>query len=150
MGNCLDYTKLRRLIKIYYFVQAFLILLLAGSALWLQAHVPQQVFLNTLLRAVLAQVVLFYPVYKFAAYEARRETVSCRAASSDELLALRRKRVTGDIVKAAVFIFFLTFILRAPQMPGAQFSILFTFILMTLCYFQCYNFAAKREMQANS
>ncbi|GAB7025834.1 hypothetical protein [Geotalea toluenoxydans] len=150
MANGFDYTRLKRLITIYYVVQGFLLALLAGIAFWLQAHVPQQIFINSLIRAVVAQVVLFYPVYKFAAYEATREVSSCSTSlSSQEVLGLRRKRVTGDIVKAGIFIFFLVFILRAPQLPGAQFSILFVFILMTLCYFQCYNYVAKRQMKAN-
>lgn len=150
MANGFDYTRLKRLITIYYVVQGFLLVLLGGVAFWFQTHVPQQVFMATLIRVVVAQLVLFYPVYKFAAYEALRETSSCNTAlSADETMALRRKRVTGDIVKASVFIFFLFFILRAPQIPGAQFTILFVFILSMLCYFQCYNYATKRLMKAN-
>jgi hypothetical protein len=151
MTQGFDYTRLKRLITIYYVVQGFLLVLLAVIAFWLQAHVSQQVFVNSLIRAVVAQIILFYPVYRFAAHEAKREVSSCSSSlSKDELMALRRKRVTGDIVKAAVFIFFLVFILRAPQVPGAQFSILFVFILMTLCYFQCYNFVAGKQMKTNS
>ncbi|WP_243370263.1 hypothetical protein [Geotalea sp. SG265] len=150
MANGFDYTRLKRLITIYYVVQGFLLVLFAAIAFWLQSQAPQQVFINSLIRAVVAQIVLFYPVYRFAAHEAKREVSSCSTSlSKDTLLALRRKRVTGDIVKAAVFIFFLVFILRAPQVPGAQFSILFVFILMTLCYFQCYNFVARRQIKAN-
>ncbi len=148
MANGFDFKRLGRLITIYYVVQGFLLLLLACVAFWFQAHVTSQIFINSILRALVVQVILFYPIYRFAAHEAKREVDSCGTSlSSADLMALRRKRVTGDIIKASVFIFFIVFILRAPQAPGAQYPILFVFILTTLCYFQCYNFVAKREMR---
>lgn len=150
MANSFDFKKLRRLTTIYYFVQAFMIVLFGASAFWLQVNAPSQIFINSLIRAVVVQLILFYPIYKFAAHEAKREVASCRTSlSPDEAMALRRKRVTGDIIKSAMFIFFIMFIVRAPQAPGILFPILFIFILTTLCYFQCFNFIAKREMQAN-
>ncbi|ABQ28266.1 hypothetical protein [Geotalea uraniireducens] len=149
MANGFDFKRLGRLITIYYVVQAFLLLLLAGVAFWFQAHVPSQIFINSILRTLVVQVIFFYPVYRFAAHEAKREVNSCSTSLSPaDMLALRRKRLTGDIIKASLFIFFIIFILRAPQAPGAQYPILFVFILTTLCYFQCYNFIAKREMRS--
>lgn len=151
MAKSFDFKRLRRLITIYYVVQAFLLLLLGVTAFLFQATVPSQIFINSIIRALVVQVILFYPVYKFAAHEATREVGSCNTElSTDELLKLRRKRVTGDIIKAAVFIFFIIFVARSPQLPGAQFTILFVFLLSTLCYFQCYNFVAKKQMQAMS
>lgn len=150
MANSFEFKRLRRLTTIYYVVQAFMLVLFGASAFWLQVNASSQIFISSLIRAVVVQLILFYPIYKFAAYEARREVSSCRTTlTPDESMALRRKRVTGDIVKSAIFIFFIMFIVRAPQAPGILFPILFVFILTTLCYFQCFNFVARQEMKAN-
>ena len=148
MMKSFDFKRLTRLIKIYYVVQVFLLVLLALVAYWFMTHVPSQIFINSILRTLVVQLIFFYPVYRFAAHEAKREVESCNTALTvTDLAALRKKRMIGDIVKFGVFIFFITFILRAPKAPQAQFPILFVFILTTLSYFQCYNFVAKREIR---
>jgi len=150
MANGFDYTRLKRLIIAYYIVQGLLIALLASIAVWLR-HMPQHLFISSLTRAIMAQVMIAYPVYRFASHEAKQEAYSCNVLlSSDEVETLQHNRVTGDIVTAVVFTFFLLFTLGAPQLPGVRLCILLLFILMALCYLQCYNFVAKQQMKANA
>ena len=99
MSKSFDFKRLTRLIKIYYVVQGFLLVLLALVAFWFQTHVPSQIFINSVLRTLVVQLILFYPVYRFAAHEAKREVESCSTTlSATDLAALRKKRMIGDIV----------------------------------------------------
>ncbi|MBE2886506.1 hypothetical protein [Geobacter anodireducens] len=151
MAQVFDFTRLRRLTIIHVFVQAFLLILLVGTSSVLLGKVPSQVFMNSVIRVVVLQLILFYPVYKLAASDAEREVASAATGlAADEMQALRRKRVFSDILKGALIIFFFTFILRAPGAPQIQFSILAVFLLSYLAYFQCFNSVAKRLMRAKS
>ena len=93
------------------------------------------------------QLVIFYPIYRFARGEADNEIASCSTTLTvEQQKAIRQKRLFGDVLKTAIFIFFLIFSFRAPGKLFIQSTILFSFILTVLSYFQCYNFAAKRAM----
>ena len=137
---------------IYAVIQVVLVLLLVYMAVTFQAGLqiegrPQR-FFHSIVASLIIQLALFYPIWKFAGREATREVKACEIGlDGDTLKSMRNKRTVGDVVKCGVFIFFITFILRAPQAPQAQYPILFVFILTTLCYFQCYNFVAKREIR---
>ena len=93
------------------------------------------------------QLALFFPIRKFAASEAAREVEACATnLDADRLKAMRTRRTIGDVVKFGVFIFFATFIYKVQDRFFLS-IIFFTFILTFLSYFQCFNFAAKREMK---
>ncbi len=152
MANKFDFKKLRRLITIYAVVQVFLVALLIFMAVnfqaGLQAEGRPQRFLHGVVAALIIQLALFYPINRFAAIEAKREVDSCATnLSPEELKAIRNKRMVGDVVKTGIFIFFITFIYKAPKDRFFLSIIFFTFILTALSYFQNYNFAAKRAMK---
>jgi hypothetical protein len=147
-----DFTGLKRLITIYFVVQFFLLALLAyvgiGFQVKMQTMGTPGSFTRSALAALAIQLVLFYGINRFAQSEAAREVESSATGlKPDDLARLRKKRLIGDSVKAGAFIFFVIFILKAPDLPQVQCTIFFTFILTFLTYFQCYNFAAKRLMK---
>jgi len=156
MPTGFDFKKLRLLIKIYAVVQVGLIALLLYIALLFQANLGQ-LFWKSIIVTLVIQLVNFYPVNIFATREARREVASCAAGlTPEELKALRQQRLVGDVMKMAVFSFFIIFVYKAPVTPNIQANrfyqslIFFNFILTYLSYFQCFNFAAKKEMKAKS
>ncbi len=151
MAQTFDFTRLRKLTVIHGFVQAFLLVLLAGTSYVLLGKVPSQVFLNSIIRVVVIQLILFYPIYKFALGDAQREVATAAVGlTADEQQALRRKRVFSDILKGALIIFFFAFAYLSPPKPQIQFWILAVFLLSYLTYFQCFNYAAKKLMKAKS
>ncbi|GFE57183.1 hypothetical protein [Geobacter sp. AOG1] len=152
MAKSFDFKRLRRLTTIYLVVQVFLVILLVYMAMnfqtILQAEGRPQRFLHSVVVTLLIQLALFYPLNKLAGRDAEREVDSCAdGLSVEELKVLRTKRIIGESIKTAVFIFFITFIFKAPQDRFILSVIYFSFILTILSYFQCYNFAAKRLMR---
>jgi hypothetical protein len=155
MAKVFDFKKMRRVIMIYGVVQLFLIGLLIYMAVYFQAGLqaegrPQR-FLHSVVATLVIQLVLFYPINRFAAKEAEREIeASAEGLSVEELKPLRSRRMVGDVIKAAIFLFFITFIFKAPKDMFVLSVIFFSFILTFLSYFQCYNFSAKRLMKEKS
>jgi uncharacterized membrane protein YhaH (DUF805 family) len=152
MAKSFDFKRLRRLTTIYLVVQVFLVILLVYMAMnfqtGLQAEGRPQRFLHSVVVTLIIQLALFYPLNKLAARDAAREVDSCAIGLSvEELKGLRTKRIIGESIKTAIFIFFITFILKAPQDRFILSVIFFSFILTILSYYQCYNFAAKRLMR---
>ena len=152
MANSFDLKKLRRLITIYGVVQIFLIVLLIAMAIYFQAGLQAkgmpQLFMKSVLATLVIQLTLFYPINKFAANQAKREVDSCADnLTPEQHKSFRTKRMIGDMVKAAVVVFFVTFILRTPANLFIYSVIFFSFLLTILSYLQCYNFASKREMK---
>jgi len=148
MSNGFDFKKLRRLIMIYAVVQVILVALLLYFALLFQATLGP-LFWKSIIFTLVIQLVNFYAVNLFATREARREVAAVAIGlTPEELKAQRQQRLTGDIIKMAVFGFFLVFAYKAPARPFIQSLIFFNFILTYLTYFQCFNFAAKREMKS--
>lgn len=155
MADIDDFKKVRRLIKIYWVVQAFLVLLLVYMALNFQLQFSAQgmpgVFLNSIFTVLVIQLLIFYPINRFAQGEARNEIAAGAANMTlEEQKAIRQKRLFGDVLKTAIFMFFLIFSFKAPGKLFFQSSILFSFIFTLLTYFQCYNYAAKRIMAGKS
>lgn len=152
MAKVFDFKKMRRVILIYGVVQVFLIGLLIYMAVHFQSGLraegrPQR-FLHGMVATLVIQLALFYPINRFAAREAEREVeASAVGLGIEELKAFRSKRMVADVIKSAVFLFFITFIYKAPKDLFFLSIIFFTFILTFLSYFQCYNFAAKRLMK---
>ena len=147
MNARFDFKKLHRFIMIYAVVQVVLVLLLVYMAMSFQVSLQQR-FLTSVIASLVIQLALFYPIWKFAGREAAREVDACEIGlDAEKLKAMRTKRTIGDVVKSGVFIFFITFIIKAPDNRFILSIIYFTFILTFLSYFQCFNFAAKREMK---
>lgn len=148
MAQTFDFTRLRRLTVIHGVVQAFLLVLLAGTSYVFLAKMPADSFMNTVIRTVVIQLILFYPIYKLGASDAEREVAAAASGlSAEELMGLRRKRVFSDILKGAIIIFFFTFALKSPDSAPIQFMILAIFLFSYLAYFQCFNHVAKRQMR---
>lgn len=147
MAKQYDFKKLKIFIKIYGVCQVILIVLLAYMAVHFQG-ILQQRFINSIMATLVFQLALFYPVYRFANMEATREVEACAVGlTGDELKKFRSKRMIGDSCKWAYFIFYATFAYKAPKIPFILSIIMFSFIMTTLTYFQCYNFVSKRLMK---
>lgn len=149
MAKVFDFKKQRVFIKIFGVAQVFLIGLLVYLAVLFQSALQQR-FINSVVATLVIQLALFYPVYRFATREATREIEACAVGlTGDELRSFRKKRMISDTCKWAYFIFFVAFAYKV-KLPFILNIIIFTFILTTLTYLQCYNFVAKRLMKEKS
>jgi hypothetical protein len=153
MSTGFDFTKLRRLTTIYLVVQIFLVLLLVFMAMNFQAKLAGQSpsFLRSIVVTFIIQLGLFFPINKFANWEAKREAdAAATGLPADELKTLRTRRMIGDVTKTSIFTFFVVFFWRAPHNQFILSVIFFTFITTYLSYIQNFNFAAKREIKDRS
>ena len=156
MSTGFDFKKLRRLIMIHVVIQVILVLLLIYIALLFQATLGP-LFWKSIIITLVIQLVNFYPVNFFANKEAKREIAAVAFnLTQEEFKSLRTKRIIGEVIKMSVFAFFLIFALTfkgAPTIIATRFTyslIFFNFILTYLTYFQCFNFAVKREIKGRS
>jgi len=150
MAAAYDFTKLRRLLIIHLVVQIALVALLLWASWQFQQRLADR-FLNGVIFSLVIQLGLFFPIKSLTAKEVDREIASSAIGLTPaDLQALRRKRVTADVIKTSVFLFFLIFIYRLPNKPIILAIAYFSFILTCLSYFQCFNFAARREMRARA
>jgi len=154
MSTGFDFKRLRRTLKINLAVQALLALLLIYVALLFQASLGP-LFWKSILITLVIQLVNFYPINFFAGKEAKREVAATAySLTPEEFKSQRSKRIIGEVIKMGVLAFFLIFAYSAPTTPNLQANrftqslIFLNFILTYLTYFQCFNFAAKREMAA--
>lgn len=152
MGNKSDFQKLRKHMTIFRVAQIFLFVILVYMAVNFQAQFVNSgkggQFLKSVIAALVIQLILFYPINKFAAGDAEREMAALVPGTpQEELSKLRSKRIVSDYTKAAVFIFFITFISTAPAILVVNSTVFFVFILSVLTYFQCYNFVIRRAMK---
>jgi hypothetical protein len=155
----LDFKRLNRLMMIYRIVQTMLVALLFYMALNFQHHFslkgrPDQ-FIKSILIAIVFQLIAVFPVYKLAWRDAGIEfDGSVTGLSGEHLAALRKKRLIGDLWKFCAVAFFIVFVFMAPSAdkaagaPLVLVSILFSFLLTCLMYFQCFNFSAKKRMKS--
>lgn len=145
-----DETRIKRITLAYRCIQIVLLLLLAVVAFMFQTRYPGQFFISFVV-AVVAQGVLLYPVYRLAWRDAGVELDSCvPGLTAEQLLALRKKRLFGDLWKASLLVFFLIFVARIPdaQKVGTPFFLstsLYSFLLILLTYFQCFNYSIKKR-----
>lgn len=156
MSTVFDFKKLRRMIMVYAVVQVVLVVLLLTVALKFQAALGP-LFWKSVVITMVIQLVNFYPLYLFAGKEARREIAAVAVdLTAEEQKAIRQKRLVGDVIKMAVFAFFVIFAYSAPTTGSVQANrfvqslIFFNFILTYLAYFQCFNFVARKEMKAKN
>lgn len=155
MPTGFDFKKIQRLIKIHVVVQLLLAMLLIYIALQFQAALGP-LFWKSVIITMIAQLFFFYPIYFFAGKEAKREVAATATnLTQEEFKSQRTKRIIGEVIKMAVFAFFLIFAWSAPATANIQANrftqslIFLNFILTYLAYFQCFNFAAKRAMKEN-
>jgi hypothetical protein len=147
MAKVFDFKKQRTFIKIYGVAQVVLIGLLVYMAVHFQVALQQR-FINCVVATLVIQCALFYPVYRFALREATRDIEVCAVGlTDDELKKFRTKRMIADTCKWAYFIFFAAFAYKAPKVTFILGIIVFSFLLTSLTYLQCYNFVAKRLMK---
>lgn len=152
MARTYDGSKLRKLIKIYTAVQAILVILLVFMAINFQGGLaaegrPER-FLHSVIAAIVLQLLVFYPLKRFAAGEVERDLESTAGnLSDDEVKSIRHKRIFGDYLKASIVIFYLTFAWLAPKDRFILSTIFISFIFTLLTYFQCYNFLAIRSVK---
>jgi hypothetical protein len=157
MPTVFDFKKLHRLINIYAVVQVVLVALLIYTALQFQAGLTavgrETLFTKSIIYTLLIQLAIFYPIFKFGSREAGLAVESLQSGLTPaELKSLRNRRLVGDVLKSGVFCFYVVFIWKVPvSNPAATKFVLsmifFNFILTYLCYFQCFNFAAKKIMK---
>lgn len=140
--------RLKRHMTIYAVLQAVLTILLLFMGWKFQetyaAKGMLNVFFNSILMTIVLQLLFFYPIYRFAGNEARNELAAQQTTKAEELQALRQKRIFGDFMKAAIFIFYGTFVVMSPAFTFVLSTVFFSFIATALTYLQSFNFTMKK------
>ena len=156
-----DFKRLNRTMIIYRVVQALLVCMLIYVAYIFQSSFalmgkPEK-FISSILSAIVIQLLLLYPIYRLAWRDAGVEMEgSTIGLTAEALAALRKKRLLGDLWKFSAVGFFLAFVTLVPDVKKAAGApvilaiIIFSFLLMCLTYFQCFNFSAKKRMKQAS
>jgi len=154
-----DFKKLNRQMMIYRIVQTILTGLLIVMAIVFQSRFAvlgkSGQFLSSIIASIVIQLLLIYPVYRLAWRDSGVEIEGAQPnLSTEQLAALRKKRLIGDLWKfcgVAFFVVFVTLVPDAKKAAGAPLvlaSTLFSFLLTCLMYFQCFNFSAKKRLKA--
>jgi hypothetical protein len=156
-----DFKRLNRTITIYRVVQTLLVCLLIYVAYIFQNSFamlgsPER-FMYSIKITIMSQLIAVYPIYRLAWRDAGVEIEgSAVGLTKEELAALRKKRLLGDLWKFSAVGFFIVFVTLVPdakKAPGASYvlaGILFSFLLMCLTYYQCFNYSAKKRMKQSS
>jgi hypothetical protein len=154
-----DFKHLKRTMTIYRVVQTLLLGLLIYVAYIFQSSFalmgkPDK-FISSIVATIVIQLLLFYPIYRLAWRDVGVEIEGCTIGlTKDALSALRTKRLLGDLWKFSAVGFFLAFVTLVPDAKKAAGApiilaiVIFSFLLMCLTYFQCYNFSAKKRMKS--
>jgi len=156
-----DFKKLNRTMTIYRVVQALLLCMLIYVAYVFQNRFAMlgspEKFMYSIKITIMCQLLAIYPIYRLAWRDAGVEIEGCAIGlTKEELSALRKKRLLGDLWKFSAVAFFLAFVTMVPDAKKATGAthvlagILFSFLLMCLTYFQCFNFSAKKRMKQTS
>jgi hypothetical protein len=155
-----DFKKLNRTMTIYRVVQGLLLCLLIYVAYVFQSRFAMmgspEKFMYSIKITIMSQFIAIYPIYRLAWRDAGVEIEgSAVGLTKENLAALRKKRLLGDLWKFSAVAFFLAFVTMVPDAKKAAGAthvlagILFSFLLMCLTYFQCFNFSAKKLMKQN-
>src|SRR5512133_192578 len=153
-----DFKQLNRTITIYRVVQGLLLCLLVYVAYIFQSSFTQlgkpDKFVSSIIATIVIQLLLLYPIYRLAWRDVGVAIEGCAVGLTKEALAaLRKKRLLGDLWKFSAVGFFLAFVTMVPDAKKAVGApiilaiIIFSFLLMCLTYFQCFNFSAKKRMK---
>jgi CDP-diglyceride synthetase len=155
-----DFKRLNRTMTIYRVVQALLLCMLIYIAFVFQSNFalmgrPEK-FISSIVATIVIQLLLLYPIYRLAWRDAGVEIEGCAVSMTAEAMtALRKKRLLGDLWKFSAVGFFLAFVTLVPDAKKAAGApiilaiIIFSFLLMCLTYFQCFNFSARKRMKQN-
>ena len=147
-----DLKKLQRTILVNRVVQTLLLVLLiyiavSFQSLFVQQGRPEQ-FFSSIVVAIVVQLLLIYPLYKLAWRDVGIE-IECSEIdlTPEQTTVLRKKRLLGELWKVCGVAFFLVFAVMAPSVRVVLASIIFSFLLTCLMYFQCFNFAARKRVK---
>lgn len=155
----IDSKKIKRQAMIYRIVQTVLVGMLIYLAINFQSLFALRgrtdQFINSVITAMVVQLILIYPIYKLAWHDADIEIKSSVAGlSTEQMSVLRKKRMICDLWKIAAVAFFAVFVIMAPDVKKAAGALLvlastiFSFLFTCLMYFQCYNFSVKKQIKA--
>lgn len=151
-----DFSRLKRFAIIHNVLQVGLLGLLLFMAYsfmltFTRFGMPDAIF-TSIGFSVLVQLIMLYPAWWLARKDVEVELETSRiGVTPDELLALRRRRLIGDIWKLAASGAFVVFIAMSPGVDKGRGASLilsvsyFSFLLVCLSYFQCFNFIAKKR-----
>lgn len=153
-----DFKKLQRTMTIYRVVQTLLLCLLVYVAYVFQTRFAMigspEKFMASIKITIMCQLLTIYPIYRLAWRDAGVEIEgSAVGLTKEDQAALRKKRLLGDLWKFSGVAFFLAFVTMVPDAKKAAAATpvlagtLFSFLLMCLSYFQCFNFSAKKRMK---
>jgi len=151
-----NFTRLKRLTIIHNVVQVGLFGLLLFMAynfmLVFAKYGMSGYFIKSLGVSVAIQLIMFYPAWWLSRQDLEIEVeTSLVGVTPERLVALRRKRMIGDIWKLSALGAFVVFIVMVPGVDkgrGASFILAvayFGFLLTALTYFQCFNYNAKKR-----
>lgn len=151
-----DFTRLRRLTIIYNVVQVGLLGLLLFMAynfmLVFAKYGMSGFFVKSFAMAVALQLIFMYPAWWLASKDVEVEVeTSLVGVTPEQLVALRSRRLIGDIWKLSVMGAFVVFIFMSPSVDKGRGASLFlsvsyySFLLVALTYFQCFNFITKKR-----
>ena len=151
-----DFTRLRRFSIIYNVVQVCLVgLLLFMSYNFMMAFAKYGMsgaFMKSFGMAIAVQLILIYPAFWLARQDVEVEVESALSGiTADQQMALRKRRLVGDIWKLAALGAFAVFVAMSPGVDkgrGASMILAisyFSFLLVAITYFQCFNYIAKKR-----
>lgn len=151
-----DFTRLKRLAVIYNVVQIGLLgLLLFMAYNFLMAFARygmQEAIFTSIGISVVVQLLFMFPAWWLAKQDVEIEVASSLVGiTPDQQAALRRKRMIGDIWKLAALGAVVVFIAMSPGVDKGRGASLilatsyFSFLLVSITYFQCFNFIAKKR-----
>ncbi|WP_224984039.1 hypothetical protein [Geomonas agri] len=154
MAATLDQKKINKTIKIFAVAQFGLIALLIYTAVnfqqRLQALNRGYRFMSGVIYAFVIQVLLFYPIFRFASKEAERDlALAGKEPTPEEAKEFAKKKRWTDVTKMSVLGFYFIFALAAPADPFVLSVIIYSFLLTVLTYLQCYSFAVKKGSKAS-
>lgn len=149
MADTLDLKKINKTIKIFAGVQVGLIAILIYTAInfqrQLQAVGRGYRFMNGVIYAFVIQLLLFYPIFRFASKEADRDfSIVGKTLSKEETKEFAKKKRWADVTKMSVMGFYFIFSLASPADPFVLSVIIYSFLLTILTYLQCYSFTMKK------
>jgi len=151
-----NFIRLKRLMIIHNVVQVTLFGLLLFMAynfmLTFTTYGMNGYFLKSFLLAIGIQLSLMYPAWWLSRQDVEIEVETALVGiTPEQLVALRRKRMIGDIWKLSSLGAFVVFVAMAPGVDKGRGASLilattyFAFLLTGLTYFQCFNYNAKRR-----
>ena len=152
MSSALDFSKLKKNIRIFGVVQLALVALLVFMAVNFQGKLRMQGrefrFMHGVLASFVVELLLLYPIYKFATREVERDLAATgKTLTKEEITSFTKKKRFSDIIKISVFGFFVIFMMAAPADTFILSIIYYSFVLTILTYLQCYNFAARKLLR---